>query len=646
MRKFLKKSNKAIDNNAVRGINQGSKNRFYTGKMAIVITIIAVAMSLFHLYAASFGTILAIRQRAIHLFFILTLIFLIYPSNKKSYNRKIPTPIDFILVVLSAITTLFLVYDLDTYALRGSTITSFEYLMGIILIVLVLEAARRSIGYELPVLSLIFLLYGYFGKYAPGILAHRGFPVKMIVEQMYLTDIGLFGIALGVSASFIFLFILFGAFLGETGMAAFFNDVSMGLAGHKPGGPAKVSILTSGLMGTVSGSAVANVATTGAFTIPLMKSIGYQPYFAGAVEAVASTGGQIMPPIMGAAAFIIAEFLGISYGKVMIAAIIPALLYYLCVWLIVDLRAKRIGLKGLPKGELPNVKYVIKTRGHLIIPLIVITYLLVTGYTPTYAATMSIVVAIATSYLRPETRLSFRGLIKALEVGARNGITVGIACAVVGFIVGIAGLTGLGLTLADNIIMIAKGKLFLTLLLSMIASIILGMGLPTTACYIVAATIAAPAITKLGVEPLAAHLFVFYFAILANVTPPVALAAYTGAGIASAEPSKVGWTAFRMALAGFIIPYVIVYSPILLFINVTIPQLLVSIITAIIGIWGISVFSEGYLLKDTSIFERIIVAIGAIFLLKVGFKTDILGLLCLAIVYIMQKKYLKKEVSI
>ncbi|MGI6128734.1 MAG: TRAP transporter permease [bacterium] len=630
----------AIADEMLEKFDTESRFRKYTGFWAKVVSIVAVGMSLFHLYTAGFGALMAMKQRGIHLAFLMTLAFLLYPATDKSSKDR-PTFLDFVWLLLGAAGTIYLVLFFDAFNIRG-TANFWDYTFGVITIIALLEAARRTIGKELPLLALVFWLYGLFGDRLPGLLGHTGFTFKRIVYHLYLSSEGIFGIALGVSATYIFLFILFGAFLGETGMADFINKFSMAVAGRSPGGPGKVAIVASGLLGTINGSAVANVATTGAFTIPLMKSVGYKPTFAGAVEAVASTGGQIMPPVMGAAAFVMAEFLGIRYSQIMIAALMPALLYYLAVFVMVHIEAIKTGLVGLPKEQLPNMKKIVRTRGHLVIPLIVIVYFLLSGRTPLYAAFYGIITTIITSWLHKETRLTFTGFLNALEAGARGSVGVGLACAVVGNIIGITSLTGLGLMVGDNIISLAGGNVFLTFLLAMMVSIILGMGLPTTACYIVAATIAAPALIKLGIEPLPAHMFVFYFAALSNLTPPVALAAYTGAGIAGANPSQVGWAAFRLALAGFIIPYIFVYSPVLLMMGGSHIEIIMACITAIIGVVALGAAVQNFLLAKLNLLQRFILFAAALGLIVPGYTSDIIGLSALAIVYFWQKATAKR----
>lgn len=604
-------------------------------KLALLVSAIAVSFSLFHLWVAGFGALEAIKLRSIHLTFVMVLIFLLYPARKKGM-RSNPSILDWAMVALSVVTGLYMVFANEQLAMRGGLPITRDYVMGALAILVVLEAGRRALGKELPILGVLFLLYAYFGEYIPGTFGHSGFSINRIIAHMYVGSEGIFGVALGVSATFIFLFVLFGAFLGETGMAKLINDLSMAMAGTSPGGPAKVAVFASGIMGTISGSAVANVATTGAFTIPLMKGVGYKPHFAGAVEAVSSTGGQLMPPVMGAAAFIMAEFLNIPYKDIMIAALIPAFLYYLAVFTMVHLEAVKTGLVGVPREQLPVLKMVLKERGHLVLPLIAIVYLLMKGVTPTFAAFYGILVAIGASFLRKSTRMSWRGLLMALEAGAKGSVSVAIATAVVGFIVGVSSLTSLGITLGDNMIAFAHGNLFATLVLTMITAIILGMGMPTTAVYIVGATIAAPALLKLGIAPLAAHLFVFYFGNISNVTPPVALAAFTGAGIAGSSPSQTGWAAARLASAGFLIPFIWIYSPALIA-QGSIGHVLWAAVTATVGIITLACAVQAYMIRATNLIQRILLFVAAFGLIKPGLITDTVGISVLIIVFLWQR---------
>ena len=627
----------------VRKYDVEARYRIFAGTMATVITVLAISMSLFHLYTAGFGVLEAIKQRGIHLTFVLVLIFMLYPATKKSKKKAI-TIVDSIMIALSLYVGTYVITQYDAIANRGGVTTDLDIITGGILCFLVLEAARRATGIELPIMALVFVAYALFGDYIPGEFGHRGYSLERVIDHMFLTTEGIYGVALGVSATYIFLFILFGAFLSETGMARFFNAVSMSIAGGSPGGPAKVAIFASGLLGMINGSAVANTATIGSFTIPLMKSIGYRPHFAGAVEATASTGGQIMPPVMGAAAFVMAEFLGMSYTDIMIAAVVPAVLYYLALWCMVHFEARKLGLSGLPQDQLPQFWPTVKKSGHMMLPIVGIIALLLTGMTPLYAAFFTIFMTIAISYVQKETRLSMKGLLKALESGARGALGVAIACAVVGFIVGVSSLTSLGLTFGANILAFSHNDLLLTLILTMITCIILGMGLPTTACYIVGATIAAPALIKLGVLPLVAHFFVFYYACLSNLTPPVCLAAFTAAGMAGASPYQTGWTATRLAIAGFLVPFLAVYSPMLLLAGTfgTL-ELIEALITATVGVIALSAALENYFLRNCTMIERGILLVSALCMMVPGLITDLIGIGGFLLIYFLQKRSLKSS---
>lgn len=635
---FINEESSEKVDEVVRKYEVEARYRKFAGRLAKIVAAIAIAMSIFHLYTAGFGVLEAIKQRSIHLTFVLVLVFLLYPASKKSPKNTV-TPIDLLLVALSLYVGTYIMTQYDALAIRGGVTTSMDIYTGGLLCLLVLEAARRATGKELPIMALVFVGYALFGDYIPGEFGHRGYSLERLIDHLFWTTEGIYGVALGVSSTYIFLFILFGAFLTETGMAKFFNALAMGVAGGSPGGPAKVAIFASGLLGMINGSAVANVATIGAFTIPLMKSIGYRPHFAGAVEAVASTGGQIMPPVMGAAAFVMAEFLGMSYTQIMIAAILPACLYYLACWSMIHFEAVKNGLEGLPKDQLPKVRNVVANQGHLAIPIILIVALLLYGLTPLYAAFFTILATVAVSWLKPDTRISFNGILRALEAGARGALGVAMACAVVGFVVGVCSLTSLGLTFGANILSFSHGSLIITLVLTMITALILGMGLPTTACYIVGATIAAPALIKLGVAPLVAHFFVFYFACLSNLTPPVCLAAFTAAGLAGASPYKVGWTSTRLGVAGFLVPFLAVYSPMLLLTGQYAPfELAEAIVTAILGVIALSAGLENWFIRECSFIERAALLVGSLCLMIPGLITDLIGLVAVVAVYLWQKR--------
>lgn len=591
----------------------------------IIVFIVCIGLSLFHLYTAWRGPLVTLMHRAVHTSVVMALIFVLYPFSKKS-SKKAPSILDWLFALGSIALGVYIIVNYKELVMRAGLPNKTDVLFGVAAILLVLEAARRITGKEISFLAILFLLYAYLGPKLPNIIAHRGYTITDIAQYMYLTTEGIFGIAIGVSSTYIFLFVLFGAFLQKSGMGQFFNDLSMAIAGSGKGGPAKVAVISSGFLGSINGSAVANVVTTGAFTIPLMKKIGYKKEFAGAVEAAASCGGQILPPVMGAAAFIMAEYLGIKYIKIAVAAIIPALLYYLGVIVIIHLRASKRGLTGMPKEQLPKVWDVLKKRGHLLLPLVALLYLLISGRTPIYAAFFSILFTIGVSAIRKETRMSFRDIIDALENGARTALGVAMSCAVVGLIIGVATLTGFGLKLAGAILFLGKGNLFITLVLTMIACIVLGMGLPSIPAYIITATMAAPALAKMGIPPLVSHMFVFYFGMLANLTPPVALAAFAGAGIAGGKPAQTGFQAVKLALAGFVVPYIFAYSPELLLIDVTPINIVVVIATAIIGVIALGSAAEGYLFKELNVFIRIVMLISALMLIFPGWQTDLIGI--------------------
>jgi len=614
------------------------KEQTEKGFIPILLGLIAIAMSLFHLYTAQFGLLTAMKQRGIHLLFAFFLVFLRGPLGKKAKGESRPTislVIDWALILLSLAVILNLVLGFEEFMMRGGEPTERDIWMGIILVALILEATRRSLGLALPLISLVFILYAFFGNYIPGIWGHRGVDLSSFSAYQYLTTEGIFGIPLGVSASFIFVFILFGSFLVGSGTGEFFIDFANSIAGHLRGGPAKVAVLSSAVFGTISGSAVANVVGTGSFTIPLMKRIGYRPAFAGAVEAVASTGGQIMPPVMGAAAFIMADMLGISYLSVCIAAAIPALLYYWSLLWMVHLEALKLGLRGIPREELPRVSSVLKSRGFLLFPAIILLILLVLGYSPMKAGFWSIVSVIVLSYAKKETRINFPRFFQILKNGALGSLEVVMACACAGIVIGIVTQTGLGLKLSGLIIDASGGILILTLIFIMVVSLILGMGLTTSAAYILTVILGGPALVKLGVLPLAAHMFVFYYACLSTITPPVALAAYAGAGIAQAHPFRVGFEAMRLAAVAYFVPYLFIFTPVLLFQGTPV-EILMASLTAVIGCVSLGGGLQGFFLTTASIWERGLLIVSGVLLIKPGWITDTLGIGLLLVVLVIQ----------
>lgn len=603
-----------------------------------VVSVIAIALAVYHLYTAAFPIVSAHPQRAIHLAGMLSLGFLLYPATKGGDRRSLPW-YDWVLAGLSLAVNFYIVFDYGGIVQRGtSAYSNLDLAVAITTVVLVLEAARRVMGLGLPILILCFIAYGYFGRVIPiALFAHRGYSLADISAYMYMGLEGIYGTALGVSATYIILFIIFGAFMAKSGLGQFFNDLAVAIAGRSKGGPAKVAVISSAFMGSINGSALANVVSTGAFTIPLMKRVGYKKDFAGAVEASASVGGQILPPIMGAAAFIMAQTLGVDYSVIVIAAFPAAILYFLGVLAQVHLRASRQGLTGMPKADVPEVKKVLAERGHLLVPIIVLIVLLIfVNVSITFAAFWSIVATVVMSMARRNTRMSLRDIFAALENGARQSIPVALACAAVGIIVGIAALTGFGLKFASAIVSVGGSSLFLALIFTMITAMLLGIGMPSIPAYLIAVTVAAPALLKLGVEPLTAHMFVFYFGIFANLTPPVALAAFAAAGISGGSPMRTGFQALRLALAGFIVPYLFVYSSTLLMKRSDLAATLPTFGLGIVIVLMIAVALEGYMIRPMSWLWRIVIGAGALLAIMPGSATDVIGLGVAAVALLWQ----------
>ena len=631
----MKESEAKRAEDILKEFDKESDTMEYTGFMAKIVSAIAIAFSVFQLYTATFGVLDAQLQRGIHLGFGLALVYLLYPTCK-SWSRHTIHPLDLVLAVLGAAAPAYIIYEFQNLVLRAGTVSNVDLAVGAVGILLVIEAARRVVGLPMVCVVLVFLGYAFAGPYMPGVLAHRGLTLSQLVSHLYFTTEGIFGIPLGVSSTFIFLFILFGAYLESTGLGKFFIDLANAIAGWASGGPAKVAVLSSGLMGTVSGSSVANVVGTGSLTIPMMKKLGYHKDFAGAVEAAASTGGQLMPPVMGAAAFLMAEFVGVPYIDIVKAAVVPSLLYFAGVWLGVHFEAKRKNLKGIPREQLPKIFTLLKERGHLALPLVIIVYLLVSGYTPMRAALVAIVLSIVCSALRKSTRMKPIEIVRGLETGARNVLGVLVACAAAGIIIGVVTKTGVGLKLASGLLELSGGMLLPTMFVTMITAIILGMGVPTTANYVITSTIAAPALVQMGVPVLAAHMFVFYFGIIADVTPPVALAAYAGAGISGGNALKTGVNASKLAIAAFIIPYIFVLSPVILMLEGSAVDLLLSTITALIGMVALSSALIGYLADRCSRWERVLLVVGGLLMIQPGLATDVIGSAIFAVILLIQ----------
>ncbi|SMC95330.1 TRAP transporter, 4TM/12TM fusion protein [Fulvimarina manganoxydans] len=674
--------------------------------IALFVTSVAVALALFHLYTSVSGPLIDIDQRSIHLYTLLGLTFVLYPATRSGARDRLPI-MDAVLAAMAFGIGLYMLFVSDRVIASGGRITLTDAVIGIVAVALVIDAARRVTGWGLTILALIFFAYGFWAKLSfyndlnqAIVLA----TIRQVMSHLVFITEGLLGTAIGVSASYIILFILFGAFLGKSGLGQLFNDMALAIAGHSKGGPAKVAVIASGFLGSINGSAIANVVTTGAFTIPLMKKTGYKPNFAGAVEAAASVGGQILPPIMGAAAFIMAEVLAVPYTQVILAGIIPALLFYVGVLAQVHLRALRNGLQGIPRSELTPVRQVMAERGHLLVPMAVLLWLLYQGYAPFFAAFWSIaatvlvcgtpavvavsgivfaalvvepqiwaiveardlpnlpsgrwqlfamiVIPIVVNFARRRIgpmheEMDFASCRDAMANGVRESIPVGIACGAVGVIVGVATLTGIALEAADAVVDLGSTipyptlQLVVTLVLTMIASIVLGMGLPSIPTYIITSTMAAPILLSLplfrelaGSNETAifvAHMFVFYFGIFANLTPPVALAAYAGAGISGGNPNATGVQAMKLAIAGFVVPYMFVFAHSMLMIDATVTNIIWVIVTSVTGVLLLAAAIEGYFRGPLPAWARVLALIGALALIFPGLVSDLVGAAVVAI---------------
>lgn len=610
-----------------------------------IITVICVIWSFGQLYTAAFGVFPSTLQRAPHVGFALVLIYILYAVSRKRKSETVPWN-DLIMILLSAGVALYHVVFYEDIINKAGNFDNLDFAVSLVAVLLILEASRRVAGVVITVLAAIFLVYAYIGPDLPGFLAHPGFTVERIVTFQWLSTEGILGIPIDVSSTFIFLFMLFASFLKRSGIGDWLTNVAVGLTGGAIGGPAKAAVMASALQGTISGSSVANVVGTGSVTIPLMKSIGYRREFAGAVEACASTGGQLMPPIMGAAAFVMTEFLNIPYINIAIAAAIPAVFYFTGVYISVHLEAKRTGLHGIPKEKLPDWRALIRTRWTLALPIVAIVAFLTYGFTPMLAALLGLLTIIAVSFLHAETRMSPRDFIQGLEDGARSALPVVVACATAGIIVGVITLSGLGLKMAGGIVALAGGSVYLTLIFTMISSLILGMGVPTTANYIIQSTISAPALIQVGIPPLAAHLFVFYFGIIADITPPVALAAFAASGVAKSDPFRTGFEAFKLGYGAYIVPYVFVMFPSLLFIQFSLPSFIEGLMTTFLGIYAIGACTTGHLFSPCRWWERVLLLAAGFSLISPLLQWEITGAAILVLLYFRQRMAAKRNAGV
>lgn len=625
----------------VRQYDRETAYRTRLGWWGWVTLAIGAALTIFQIYTAFRGPYVSLKQGPIHLGTALGLIFLLYPAKKEWADQRQGVPFyDAILAVAAMGANYYIVYKYE-YLITQALVFGFstlDVLVASVGIVLVLEATRRCVGLPIVIIGVLALAYGLFGPYIP-VFNHAGFTWPQLASEIFYSSSAIFGTPIQISSTFIYLFLFFGVVLVKTDIGQYFTDLAFGATGRFTGGTAKAAVTASGLQGMVSGSSVANTVTSGAFTIPMMKQSGFQPRFAAGAEASASTGGQIMPPLMGAAAFIMAEYTGIAYNEIIVIAFIPAMLYFSGIFMGTHFEARKHGIVGLPWSQLPEFKGLVK-KAYLLLPLAVIIVFLLQGRTPSNAALWGIGTALAVSLIRSHNRLSPKELVKLLEDGARTALPVIAACATAGIVVGIVIKTGLGAIIAGGILELAFGNFFLIMFYTMIACLILGMGLPTTANYVVTATVAAPALLEFGVPVIAAHMFVFYFGIVADITPPVGLAAYAGAGLANADPIKSGVTAVKLAIAAFIIPYVFVSNPVLLLVDATAATLIPAVITALIGMSAISAGIMGFFMKRANAIERVGLIAAGIALVWPDLLISLVGLGVAVAIGVLQ--YLRK----
>ena len=614
-----------------------SNTRQFDGVPMYLVKGMLVAFSLFIFYMTLVSTWGEQIRRSLFVGFIIFMAFMLYPPVKKGSKRRNYVPwYDFILAIIGSGSYLYFAFNYEAIILKATRISTLDQVIAVLGIIAIVEVCRRVVGLPILVVAGAFVAYGFYAD----------FSVRRILYQLFYTLNGILGAPIGVASTFIVLFIILGAFLEKTNIGVFFIDMANSIAGWASGGPAKVAVIASSLEGMYSGSSVANTVGSGSITIPIMKKAGYKPEFAAAVEAAASTGGQIMPPIMGAAAFLMAELTEIPYATIALSAIIPAVLYFSGIFLMVHFEAKKLGLKGLPKAELPRFFPLMLQKGYLFLPIVVLV-MAMNKYSAHLSATLAIVTAILVSMFRKDTRMTPAGFAEALENGARNTIGVAAACAIAGIIVGIVTLTGLGITLADGLLNLSGGIEIIALFLTMIACIILGMGVPTTANYVIMATITAPIIMRINpdIPLLAAHMFVFYFGIVADITPPVALAAYAGSAIANSNPMKTGVTATRLAVAAFIIPYIFVASPAILLIDTNVIEVAQIVATSLIGMFGLATGLEGFMKSTLAWWQRLAVIAGGLLLIDPGLLTDLVGFGLIGMVVLMQYAKPKKVLA-
>ena len=630
-----------------------SRTRVFEGTLNKVFTVVLVIWAIFQVWANTFGTLGAVKLRTAHIMFLLPLALMLYPTYKKERRRRRMIPAWDVLLIAAAIASFgYILWRYDALAKTGR-LNDTDVLVGVVCLLIVFEAARRASG-NLAIIALIFLSYfAVWGRYVPGMFGTSAFTLKRVIKALVWDTNGILGTGAGVSATYIFVFVLFGSFLKHSGFSQLINDVALTLVGRSPGGPAKVAVIASALMGMINGSAIANVATTGTITIPLMKKTGYKKDFAAAVEAVASTGGQFTPPIMGAVGFVMAEFMAVSYMKVMLAAAIPAFLYYLALIYSVHLEARRLGLSGLSPENIPKAGKVLRERGHLLIPLIVLLALMFMGYTPLFAAIAAIFVTIPVSWLRKETRMNPSTILKATVEGSRSAIGVGVSCIIIGVIIGSVNMTSLGLNFGNLILkVVGEGQLFLGGLMVMVMSTILGMGVPGVAAYVIVYVVAVPVLRATGATEMAANMFCLIYACLSNITPPVAMSSYVAAGIADSNMTKTSLIAMKLGVAGFILPFFFLNNPVLLYGStegVALTETLRAFATSSVGVLALAAGLAGLPLAKYSraatalrVICRAMLLAGGLLFVNPTLTTDIAGLVLIAAEVVLDRLVLSR----
>ena len=613
-----------------------SRHRVLQGGWKWLFESIAVVFVLFYVFGAGFGT--SGEQYHVGLYLLLTfiLIGIFYRSNQDSPVSR-PSAMDLVLHGLTVVAIGYWILEYKTLANRAGAYSKLDVIVGAIALILSLEYSRRTVGWALTIIAAVAILYALFGRSMPSAIAHKGFTLQRIVEYGYFSQAGIFGIMANVMATYVILFIFFGAFLEKSGVGQFFIDLPMAVAGRTIGGPAKVAITASGFFGSVAGSAIANTVATGAFTIPLMKRTGFRPHIAGAVEATASVGGQFLPPVMGAGAFIMAERTELPYSHIALISVAPALLYFFAVWVMVHIEAKKWNIKGLPKEDLPQLLPLLKRQWFCMIPLLTLIATLISGSTASKAAFFAILTTVVVSFFRPETRLTPKRLWEAMVLGARNSLAIGGAVGCIGIIIAVIDLTGLGRIFPDLVLSVAGSSSVIAILLLAVASLVLGMGIPVTAAYLITSELAVPILTsdQMGVSFVAAHLIIFWLSQDSNITPPVALGAYAGAAIARANPWQTGWACFKFAKLLYVMPLLFAYTHILM--DGTLIQNILSVTTAVVGTFIFSLVTMGYFVRKTRWFEWIALVIAAFLAFIYNFATFVISLGILAAVYFIQK---------